>query len=256
MRTVGGRGAGVSPAIIQESAGGSRSARRRTPTMISAIFTHLISFSTLMLSRMLLSFVLLAAVVSAAPLERDLGHGLSYYRIHELPADLPAKPPAKPQPRVIDVRYVQADAEAAHAWARWLKSVGTPRAPIFILANAETAAPLLAPLLERENAGLAVLIGAPGKDFRPQIPVQVSAEDERRAYDALESGTALTALLVDNPDKVRNDEASLSKDGLAEAAADSAADAAAKNRPPPPPVDAALQRAVHFHRTLVALKKL
>jgi len=60
-------------------------------------------------------------------------------------------------------------------------------------------------------------------------------------------------LLTDNPDKVRNDEASLSKDRVAEASAE-ATDRA--NKKPAPPIDVALQRAVHLHRALVALRKI
>ena len=82
-----------------------------------------------------------------------------------------------------------------------------------------------------------------------------SIEEERRAYDALEAGASVNSLLADNPNKVRNDEASLSKDRLAEASAD-AADNALSGKRAPPPIDATLQRAVHLHRALAALKKI
>ena len=82
--------------------------------------------------------------------------------------------------------------------------------------------------------------------------MKTSAEEERRAYDALEQGVAIDTLLSDNPNQVRNDEASLSKDRVAEAAAESA-DATKRVTPP---LDATLQRAVHLHRALVALKRI
>ena len=41
------------------------------------------------------SYALLLATASAAPLERDLGQGLSYVRLKQLPADLPASEPGR-----------------------------------------------------------------------------------------------------------------------------------------------------------------
>jgi hypothetical protein len=99
------------------------------------------------------------------------------------------------------------------------------------------------------------VVGVEGGQFRPDVAVKISPEDDRRAYDALEKGTPITVLLADNPNKVRNDEASLSKDRVAEASADAADEALAGKRAPAP-IDATLQRAVHLHRSLVALKRL
>ena len=194
--------------------------------------------------------------VTAAPLERDLGHGLKLYRVHALPADLPPNPSGEGRapPCVVDVRYVRADADAATALQAWLRFRAKPRSPVFVLANAETSSVLLRALSEREPSGGIVLIGVPGRNLRPDIAVRTTADDERRAYDALEKGTPITALVTDNPDKVRNDEASLSRDRLAEASADAAADADEPKREVP--IDATLQRAVHLHRALVALRKI
>lgn len=193
----------------------------------------------------------------AAPLERDLGQGLKLYRVHELPADLPPPAPASGRvpPCVVDLRYAKADADAASALQAWLRFRAKPRVPVFVLANAETSPALLRVLAEREpGAGVAV-IGAASRNLKPDVVVRATAEEERRAYDALEKGATVAALLTDNPDKVRNDEASLSRDRLAEASADTATDALAPKRDAPV-VDVALQRAVHLHRALVALRKL
>jgi hypothetical protein len=198
------------------------------------------------------------AVVSAvaAPLERELGSGLTYYRVHELPGDLPAKPNGRVGAAAVDVRYVQADENATTAFMAWLKFRGTTRSPVFVLANAETSAALRKALAEHERGAGVVVIGIPSRQFHPDVAVTGSAQSERRAYDALEQGVATAVLLTDNPAKVRNDEASLSKDRLAEASADAAEDSLAGKRTPPPPIDVALQRAVHLHRALVALKKI
>lgn len=196
------------------------------------------------------------SVAVAAPLERDLGQGLKLYRVHALPADLPPNPSGEGRvpPCVVDVRYVRADEDAATALQAWLRFRAKPRSPVFVLANAETSLPLLRALSERELGGGIVLIGVPSRNLQPDIVVRTTAENERRAYDALEKGTPVTALLTDNPDKVRNDEASLSRDRLAEASADAAADADAPKGEVP--IDATLQRAVHLHRALLALRKI
>ena len=204
--------------------------------------------------RQLLGILLIFAVrIIAAPLEHEVGNGLVYVRVRALPGDLPPKPAGRVAPCIIDVRYVAADAEAAAAFSAWLKSRATSRTPVFVLANAATSIPLLKVLAVHERGTGIAVVGIERGPFRPDVPVKALDEDERRAYDAFEKGMALSALLTDHPNKVRNDEASLSRDRLAEASAD-AADPA--NKEAPAPIDATLQRAVHLHRALVALRKI
>jgi hypothetical protein len=204
-------------------------------------------------SLFLASLVILPLLATAVPVEREVGNGLLYYRVHKLPDDLPGKPAGRVGPSIIDVRYVNADANAAAVLFTWLKNRATSRTPVFVIANADTSPALLKVISGNpRGAGIAV-VGIARGGFRPDVAVKGSAEDERRAYDALEKGAMISTLLTDNPDKVRNDEASLSKDRLAEASADAANDAGKKESPP---IDVALQRAVHLHRALVALKKI
>ena len=187
----------------------------------------------------------------AAPVEYEVGSGLIYVRVHQLPSDLPPKPSGKAPPCIVDVRYVDADADAATAFLAWLKFRALPRSPVFVLANAETSSVLIRMLNAHERGtGLAVVGIAKGA-FHPDVPVKATMDEERRAYDALERGANIGILLADNPNKARNDEASLSKDRLAEASAD-----AADGKRESPPIDATLQRAVHLHRALVALKRI
>lgn len=196
-----------------------------------------------------------AALAGAAPLERDLGQGLGYVRVKHLPADLPAAPSGKTPPAVVDVRYLETDAAGATAFLAWLRFRATPRAPVFVLANSATA-PVLREALAGRAAGPGVLVvGAPAGRFAPDIAVKGAADDERRAYDALEAGTPVETLLADLPDKVRNDEARLVRGQTSDLADDPPPDNPAARRPPPV-IDVALQRAVHLHRSLVALKKL
>lgn len=192
------------------------------------------------------------ASLHAAALEHDLGQGLKFFRIREFPADLPLmEKSGKPLPCVVDVRYARGDSESARAFEAWLRSRAQPRVPIFVLANSGTAADVLRVLAQREVGGGVVLFGVPSRNLKPDVVLKLDFGNERLAYDAMERGSSLTSLLTDNPGKARNDEASLSRDRLAEASAE-----AASKESPPPVVDVALQRAVHLHRSLVALKKI
>lgn len=193
--------------------------------------------------------------VQAAPIQRDLGGSLIYVRVHKLPTDLPAKATGRVPTCIVDLRYVEADPDAATAFMAWLKFRATPRSPVFVLANAETSAVLLQPLARHERSTGIVVVGIERGPFRPDVAVKASADDERRAYDALEKGAEINRLLADNPNKLRNDEASLSKDRPGDGSAE-AADDSSSGKSAPLSIDATLQRAVHLHRTLVALKKI
>ena len=203
----------------------------------------------------LLLWVFASAVVSAAPLSRDLGDHLVYHRIHSLPAELPATKAARPQAYVIDVRYAESDAGGATALQAWIRFHATPPTPVFVLVNAATEPALLALLAARGAGPNVVVLGAVHGTFAPDIAIEIPPENERLAYDALEQGAELAALLSENADKVRNDEARLANDHSPENAERSAASKAG-NRAPTPPLDTTLQRAVHLHRALRALKKI
>ena len=223
-------------------------------------------------SACLIVLLALLGVGHAAPVSRNLGQGLAYHRVHQLPADLPTDEEARRQPCILDLRYVHGSGEEAATLAAWLKFHATTRAPVFVLANSDTSAALLAVIAPRGAGANAVVLGAATAEFAPDIALKVSAEIERRAYDAFEHGATADSLITEKPDKPRNDEAKLAKERQTQAdyaaaqettpppispAADTAdSDAAAKPKPPAPPVDAVLQRAVQLHRALVALKKL
>jgi hypothetical protein len=193
------------------------------------------------------------ASVATAPgtLVRDLGRGLIFHRVAALPAELPAADGPRKRPIVLDLRYTTGDAAAGAALVTWLKAYATLRTPVFVLANVSTDRPVRHALAQRGAAGNVLVIGVAARDFVPDLAVQSPAAIERQAYDALANGAEPSALLVENTDKARNDEASLSHDRSTDPAAD-----AAKDHPKPPPIDAALQRTVHLHRALVALKKI
>ncbi len=195
----------------------------------------------------------LPPAVSGAALPRDLGQGLSYYRVHELPADLPSPPKGRPGPCVLDLRFAKSNEIDASALRAWVSFNVSPHTPIFVLENAATSPSLLAVLTGSGPAGLIVLAPESAR-MAPDIAVRVSAEADQRAYDALDKGATVQSLLSDNPGKPRVDEEYLEKEHIA----DSEAPELGAGRPAPtaPLVDAMLQRAVQLHRGLVALRKL
>ncbi len=213
------------------------------------------AFKSLIPCRGILGLLLSIASIQAAALERDLEDRLRYHRVHELPADLPAADSARQRPWVLDLRFVAADAAESAAVQRWLQAGAGPRNPVFVLVNRETSGDLLRILNELVGTPGLLTLGVPVPLFQPDIVVQQRAEDERRAYDAIANGAPLTAVLRENPEKERNDEASLSRDRLAAATADLSGEQGG-TKPDRPPVDLALQRAVHLYRSLLALKKI
>jgi hypothetical protein len=197
----------------------------------------------------------------AAPVERDLGDELVYIRTHNVPEDLPTTMAAKPHAYVIDIRYAHGTGDGATVLAGWLKFHASARSPVFVLTNSETAKPILHALSDRESIAGLVVIGIANGKSAPDLVVKQSASDERRAYEALEEGTSVAALTTDNPDKQRNDEASLARDRAPEADPDSDvtspdSETLPATKPHGAPIDAALQEAIHVYRGLRALRSL
>jgi hypothetical protein len=197
-------------------------------------------------------------VSAAAPIAHDLGEGLTYLRATTLPADLPAGNNLRAC--VLDLRYATGDTAAAVALAGWLKFHGSVRTPVFILANAATAAPLLDVLIPGALPAGTLTLGVPGPGFVPDLAVNTPADEELSAFAVLAQGTPPAGLLRENSDKVRYDEAAMVRD-LAQGERPSATEPTplvtqAAAPPPSPPIDRTLQRAVHVHRGLAALRLL
>jgi hypothetical protein len=218
-----------------------------------------------------LSFLALATglIPSRAELvSRDLGQGLGYFRAHALPDELPPAS-VKPGPMVLDLRFTSAEGSANTALDAWLKFRATPETPVFLLINSDTA-PILRRLLAAGPARPGVVtLGGSAEDFTPDIVIGDSADEERRAYDALEHGASVLSLTTENAGKPRVDEASIMHDRAnppAEIAESDPLDLQDKHpaeptSPPPPSaglvaIDHSLQRAVQLHRSLLALKRL
>jgi hypothetical protein len=191
----------------------------------------------------------------------DLGQGLSYLRIHSVADSEAAMRKAVPgaSALVLDLRYATAGDEAAVA----LKSAlggRSPQNPLFILVSPATP-PVLGPVI---SASPALTLGASGSQPAPKVVVQTDATADRRAFDALDAGTALEKLISGKIEKERFDEATLVqefKNGNPDAAPLAPPDPTApkpagapEKEPPAAPFDRVLQRAVHLHRALLALK--
>lgn len=190
---------------------------------------------------------------AAAPL--DLGQNLTYVRLHGRSDDVPALAAAWSKPAlVVDLRYPTAD--AARCLPGDLPARPLP-APLFVLVGPATPAPALDAL--RQRAPALITLGLPAPGLTPDIVLAVKPEDDRRAYEALDSGASIASLIEEKHATQRFDEASLLHEraqgpGAANtAAADAPAAAAAQ---PAEPQDVVLQRAVQLHRTLLALGKL
>jgi hypothetical protein len=183
----------------------------------------------------------------------NLGGGLSYFRVHELPTDLPSTPAGKPGPCVLDLRFAKSDGASASLLGAWVRFNASPASPVFILENSETSATLLS-LFSGNGLGGVIVLAPAAEKLSPTVGVHVDPDTDRRAYDAVEKGAALASLLADNPGKERIDEAYLEKEHIADSdAPDIETD---KPSPPSPLVDSMLQRAIQLHRGLIALKRI
>ncbi len=201
----------------------------------------------------LLSSVLCLLVRAAEP--ADLGQGLTYLRINSLTksaVDLNAAL-LRPAALVLDLRY-PADEPAVADLLRVLNS--QPAKPtLYVLVSPATPA-AVAGILGPTSTRL-VTLGV--KDSHPaaQVVVEQTAAADRAAYAALESGTSLTQLISGKIEKERFDEATLVhefKNGNHDAHPPEAGSAPGKEIPPTI-TDRVLQRAVHLHHALLALKR-
>lgn len=206
------------------------------------------------------AFVFCCLAVSTLGFElAELGSGLAYARIAQA-ADLgDATLAARAnQPLVLDLRYTAAADPAAAEGLRALLAARAAKVPFFVLLSPQTPA-AFAEVLQRLPEG-AVTLGVAGSVPAPGVVVAQTAETDRRAYDALSPEIPLAALLSGKFEKERFDEAALVKEfrnGNPNAAPPPAPDPTAFKTTEPAPVltDRVLQRAVHLHRALLALKR-
>jgi hypothetical protein len=216
--------------------------------------------------RKLFLLCLLSSVLcsrSAAIEPTDLGQGLAYLRIHSVSAaeaDLRKVLPSAGA-LVLDLRYATAD-ESAPALVRSVLT-GRPAGSLLLVLVSPATPASLAPVIA---ASTALTLGAPGSVPAAKVVVQTDAAADRRAFDALDTGTELPKLISGRIEKDRFDEASLVqefKNGDHDPAPPAPPDptapkseaSSAKEKPTPATIDRVLQRAVNLHRALLALKR-
>lgn len=210
---------------------------------------------------------LLLASRATATEPADLGQGLSYLRIRSVADSGVALRKTVPGPGalVLDLRYATASEASVDA----LKSALAARpasAPLFALVSPATPA-VLEPVLTARGV---LTLGVAGSIPTPRVVVRTDAAADRLAYDALDAGTGLTQLVTGKIEKERFDEATLVEEfkngheierpvpplpGNSPTPGTDATDTSAeKGKSPPPPTDRVLQRAIHLHRALLALR--
>lgn len=193
-----------------------------------------------------------AAAFGALAHGADLVPGLAYLR-----------PGAEASPQsgsvVIDLRTVTDEAAATPLLAAVEAGAANDKRVLLALVSPETPEGV-----RRRVSALprCLTIGRIESDFKTNIAVTTSADADRRAAQALASGTTPEKLLIENANKPRYDEASLMREHTTgiETASPAAPDfdparPAASPAPESPPFDAVLQRAVHLYRGLSILKK-
>lgn len=192
----------------------------------------------------------------------DLGEGLGYVRVQRLAdalllVDLLNRTQSKGSALVIDLRYPTVADEDVPALAVTLAQ-RAPATSLFVLVSPQTPTALVPALAKLPPPALT--LGVAGSLPAPTIVVAQPADADRRAYDALEGGLPLEALITGKIEKERFDEAELVKEfenGNANAAPPPEPDPTQKPAAEKAPVltDRVLQRAVHLHRALLALKR-
>jgi hypothetical protein len=186
----------------------------------------------------------------------DLGSGLGYLRLHS-PAD-PVKAAASPGALVLDLRYATAD-DASAAALKSALAAHPAATPLLILVGPATPAVLAAVISQSPGLTLGVAGAAPA----PKIVVKSDAATDRRAYEAFEAGTPVDQLISGKIEKERFDEATLVqefKNGNPDAEPPPAPDPTAPKADDVPAkpavlIDRVLQRAVHLHHALLALRR-
>jgi hypothetical protein len=229
------------------------------------------------ISLLFLAFSIALAPSLQAALEKDLGQALAYLRVTEANDDaaIVVQTIDRHPALVLDLRSVpSADGLAARIKTALAKPPA-PHALRIILINATTAPALVAATTDSFQS--VITIGPKSPAIAPDIAVTTSEEEDRRAFTALATGTAVDKLITDNREKRRYDEARLVQDhanGVTPPDSVLPADAdddSVTTEPPPtdiklsntdkkvgpvPPIDVVLERAIQLHRSLLALKKL
>lgn len=198
--------------------------------------------------------------------------GLNYLRVKNLDTETPS---AAGVATIVDLRGTSGESPLAATRLADLLDVRTPGSIRLVLIDGTTAANLVGRLKTSPNRLLT--LGAAGSGLALDIAVATTVETDFRAREAIDAGTPLPDLLEPKREKRRYDEAAMVRDhanGLPVPESPPETDAPQDERdtktggkagtgPTPPKetqprplVDQVLQRAIHVHQALRALKKL
>jgi hypothetical protein len=191
---------------------------------------------------------------AAEPVE--LASDLTYLRVHSLvlEREILSATMLKSRALVLDLRYPLDERDAGETLRQELAShPAKPR--LYILVSPATPVPVVGAIAG--SSVKFVTLGVKGSKPEPKVVIMQTAEDDRRAYDAHKAGTSLADLITGKLDKERFDEASLVhefKNGNPDPKLPETGPATTPGAPGRL-TDRVLQRALHLHRALQALKR-
>lgn len=217
-----------------------------------------------------------AAAAPASIIQEALSNDLTYLRVPSFGNGEALPDPTGEMSVILDLRFATAAEDSGPNLAGWLAGHARPDHLLAIIVNPDTSPELLQFLDPALLPAGAVTIGPADTDWEPDVPVKVTADADRRAYDLQEQGIALTDLVATDMFKPRFDEAALAQ-SRAEAAERGNAIVAPQPTAPPqrggrrgggangrggrggpgePPRDLLLQRAVQLYIALQTLNRL
>lgn len=215
------------------------------------------------------AFLLITSLGWASSSQQELVPGLLYFRITDYQKDAADLQTALTKGSVVlDLRSTDGSAEAAVNLTQQLEKARVGERGIRLILINPSTSPEIVRTVTRPRARQ-LTIGPRAPEVTPDIAVASSAEEDRRAYDALASGTPLDKLISSTTDKKRFDEAALvrSRAGVTSPASESVAEATEAENvaptttketgpvTPPLPHDLVLERAVQIYRALLIAKR-
>ncbi len=195
----------------------------------------------------------------AVPQSRPLPDGPAYLRSRDL-SQLDVA--SAPMDLILDLRGVGEMTAEGNARLNAVLAAGSVRTVRLVLVDPGTAPGVRAAV--RAASGRILTLGANLPPEAVDVAVATPVEFDRRAVAALDDGKAPQELLATAPEKARYDESAMVRDhakGLPIPEAPPEQETDDSKTPPPAPedavlVDRVLERALHLHRALRAIRRI